>query len=175
MTYADSNRGYCVYNCSPQYALDTPVSICTSLCPAPYYRDPTTFRCVLQCATSPVTYYKAVNGADNYCDVNCPTNQYRDRLSFSCVSMCPPSPRTIADGSSGNCVKVCPSVPDYYANLLTRVCVPKCPNGMYAENLTRTCVEKCPAGKDLYADINLPVPYCVKLCSSSTYADPYTL
>lgn len=51
---------------------------------------------------------------------------------------------------------------------------------MFAENITRTCVSKCPNKTDLYGDDtfmvgNLTVPFCVKLCSSGLYADPYTL
>ena len=117
-------------NCSKTshcYYLDT--YVCVSSCPSPYFKDPLTFKCVLDCQHAPTTYYKVITNTDRRCDTNCPTGQFRDIFSFSCVDICPPSPPTYADTSTGNCVTVCPTM---YANTETRVCVSKCPGGMFA-------------------------------------------
>lgn len=171
MTYADEDSGYCVFNCSPKYSLDDP-NLCLDACPSPYYRDPTTFKCVLECPSHPVRYYKVVTSSDRRCDVNCPSGELRDTFSFSCVTVCPLSPPTYADSSTGNCVTVCPTT---YANAQSRTCMSPCPSGMFATDITRKCVHQCINGTNTYADSQLGVPACVGLCTAGTFADPYTL
>lgn len=45
---------------------------------------------------------------------------------------------------------------------------------MFADPLTRTCVDKCDARLAYYGDSTLSIPACVNICSSGTYAEPFT-
>jgi hypothetical protein len=146
--------------------------LCVSSCDSPYYRDPTTFRCVLLCPTYPVAYFRMINETDRKCGLSCPSGQYRDFNTMSCVTKCPASPITFADGTSGNCLAVCSL--NFFGYTTQRTCLPHCPTGMFADNLTRMCVSKCDPKLGLFgdSDINLITPSCVAICSSSSYADP---
>jgi len=58
-TYADDTTKNCVFNCSPNYSYD-PSNLCQNYCPSPFFKDLTTYKCVEDCPTSPVRYFKVV-------------------------------------------------------------------------------------------------------------------
>lgn len=62
ISYADTASGYCIFNCTPNYAYDD-TKTCIASCPSPYFNDPTTMKCVFFCPTFPLSYFQHVNGS----------------------------------------------------------------------------------------------------------------
>jgi hypothetical protein len=170
-TYADTNTGYCVTNCTTRYSYDGD-NTCVSTCPSPYFKDPTTFKCVFDCPNFPTAYFQIIQGTNRYCDTVCPNGQFRDFTIYVCTANCPLSPVTYADQTSGSCLAVCST--NFYGYLTTRTCKSTCPNSMFADPNTRMCVSKCDPKLGFYGDSNLAIPACVPICSSGSYADAFT-
>ena len=45
---------------------------------------------------------------------------------------------------------------------------------MFADPNTRMCVTQCDPDLGLFGDSNIPIPSCVAVCKSGSYADPHT-
>lgn len=119
--YAQNNTRSCVSSCSPAgwYTLNT-TRVCIQNCPAPFFADPITGDCALNCQLN--------------------HNLYADNVSRTCSPTCPNvtigtnNVITYADDSTKRCVFKCPFIPSLYGDNATNTCVNYCPPNTFGDN-----------------------------------------
>lgn len=144
---------------------------CVATCPLGFYRDSSTFKCVLNCPEVPTRSFASDTTFN--CMSRCPSTYFADKSTGKCVRNCSSQyPITYAETNSSTCVDMCPLALNLFANPVTLVCGTSCNGGYYADSRNRMCVQSC--GNHMYGDNAIVPPSCVSRCSSTTYADPLT-
>jgi proprotein convertase subtilisin/kexin type 5 len=148
-------------------------------CPEPYYGDPSTRTCVLEC---PLIQLLFADNSTRECVKKCPPMSYADKKSKFCVKQCPlavgQEKQTYAADYSNVCVEEC-SLPTFSYEPALR-CFTKCPDPYYSNVTDHKCY-LCPgictsctsptACTSCISNYYLQNGECVLKCSGLYYAN----
>lgn len=153
---------------------------CFTKCLSPYYGDPSTRTCVLECPINQLLY---ADNTTQTCVSSCPSGSYAYQWAVTCLPSCPiavaPYVQTYAADYDNTCVVQC-AYP-FYAYDATKKCVTSCPNP-YFNNLEKHNCDLCPINCSACTGLNactsckstffLQNGACVANCTLIYYANP---
>lgn len=166
--------------CPLGFYADIVTQFCFTKCLSPYYGDPSTRTCVLECPINQLLY---ADNTTQTCVKNCPSGSYAYQWAVTCLPSCPiavpPYVQTYAADYDNTCVVQC-AYP-FYAYDATKKCVTSCSNP-YFNNLEKHNCDLCPTVCSSCTGLNactsckpsffLQNGVCVAKCTLIYYANP---